>query len=56
MLRAETARVWGFLQPLLIPAMACELAAWPIKFRLAGYLALAFALAAIGINLQFVWF
>jgi hypothetical protein len=54
LLRAETARVWLFLQPFLILPAAVELRSWPPAWRRAAFGVLLFALAVIGARLAFI--
>jgi hypothetical protein len=54
LLRAETARVWLFLQPLAIACAAVELAAWSPLWRQAAYATGLLALAIIRGRLNFL--
>lgn len=54
LLRAETARVWLFLQPLAIGVVGIELARWPSGWRTAAYAVLLLALVAIRSRMIFL--
>ena len=54
LLRAETARVWLFLQPLALPLIGYELSKWSAGWRLAGFGVLVFSLAVIRSRLSFI--
>ncbi len=54
LLRAETARVWLFLQPLALPLIGYELSKWSSGWRLAGFGVLVFSLAAIRSRMAFI--
>lgn len=54
LLRAETARVWMFLQPFAILLVAVELARWSEGRRNALFAVLLFALAAIRARMAFI--
>ena len=54
LLRAETARVWLFLQPLIFPLLGYELSRWTTGWRLAAYGVLVFSLAVIRSRLSFI--
>ncbi len=54
LLRAETARVWLFLQPLTLPLIGYELSKWSSGWRLAGFGVLVFSLAAIRSRMAFI--
>jgi hypothetical protein len=54
LLRAETARVWLFLQPLALIVAGVELSRWPPGWRAALVGALFFALAVIRARLIFI--
>lgn len=54
LLRAETARVWLFLQPLVIPLVGAELSRWSRQWRLAAYGALLAALVIVRSRLNFL--
>ena len=54
LLRAETARVWLFLQPLALLLVGAELSRWPPGWRAALVGVLFFALAAIRARLIFI--
>jgi hypothetical protein len=54
LLRAETARVWLFLQPFVILPAAVELRSWPPAWQRAAFGVLLFALAVIGARLAFI--
>jgi hypothetical protein len=53
-LRAETARVWLFLQPFVILPAAVEVRSWPLAWQRAAFGVLLFALAVIGARLAFI--
>jgi hypothetical protein len=54
LLRAETARVWLFLQPLVIPLVAWELSRWTERWRTAAYVSLLVTMAVIRSRLNFL--
>ena len=54
LLRAETARVWLFLQPLALGLVGLELARWSSGWRAAAYAVLLFALVAIRSRMTFL--
>lgn len=54
MLRAETARVWLFLQPLVLVLLGVEVARWPAGARYAVYGVLCFAMAVIRARMIFL--
>ncbi len=54
LLRAETARVWLFLQPLALAVVGMELARWTPGQRLSAYAALLLALVAIRSSMIFL--
>ncbi|MBI1355328.1 MAG: hypothetical protein GC160_13345 [Acidobacteria bacterium] len=54
LLRAETARVWLFLQPLSLALVGFELARWSPGWRSAAYAVLLFALVAIRSRMIFL--
>lgn len=54
LLRAETARVWLFLQPLAVGVAGIELARWPAGWRTAAYAVLLLALVAIRSRMIFL--
>jgi hypothetical protein len=54
LLRAETARVWLFLQPFVILPAAVALRSWPPAWQRAGFGVLLFALAVIAARLAFI--
>jgi hypothetical protein len=54
LLRAETARVWLFLQPLAVIPAGAELSRWSPGWRAALIGALFFALAAVRARLIFI--
>lgn len=54
LLRAETARVWLFLQPLAVAVAGIELARWPPGWRQAAYAVLLLALVAIRSRMIFL--
>ena len=54
LLRAETARVWLFLQPLAIGVVGIELARWSASWRAAAYAVLLFALVVIRSRMIFL--
>ncbi len=54
LLRAETARVWLFLQPLAAAVAGIELAHWPSGWRQAAYAVFLLALVAIRSRMVFL--
>ena len=54
LLRAETARVWLFLQPLVIPLVGVELSAWRGRWRYYAWAAMLLILAVMRSRLNFI--
>jgi hypothetical protein len=53
LIQSETARVWIFMQPMLMLPIGLELARWPAGFRLTVYAALLLITAAVCQNMVF---
>ena len=54
LLRAETARVWLFLQPLVIPLVGVELSAWRGPWRYYAWAVMLLILAVMRSRLHFI--
>ena len=54
LLRGETARVWLFLQPLVIPLVGVELGAWRGPWRYYAWAVMLLILAVMRSRLNFI--